>query len=298
MRLPWVLVPCLIMSTLFLSCAQGLTETEVRQIVEEEKVLAPTGLPGPQGERGEQGPAGRTGLKGEAGLSGATGPPGLIGASGLKGDKGPQGIRGPKGDTGLQGPPGQRGSQGQAGPEGGSGATGPTITPTPLVTVLPIDVPPAYGASESTGEWYASDHDSENLSWRSVHLEAYETGNQQGDADIGVVCFNSDPPLGKYLSVDITWDTYVTILDDRSARLNWDGGPTQSERWDSSGTSGYSVGPRSSRTDRYDQQFIDKLLQHDHLEFAVESYDGYHTAEFNLAGFAAAYKPVEDYCKE
>ena len=111
-----------------------------------------------------------------------------------------------------------------------------------------------------------------------------------------VACFDS-PGLGKYLNVSIRWDSYVSILDDLSAHLNWDSEPTEFEEWDS-GSSGESVGPRYSRTHRHDRAFISNLLEHAHLEFAVESYDGWHRAKFDLAGFPSGYRPVEQYCQQ
>ena len=73
-----------------------------------------------------------------------------------------------------------------------------------------------------------------------------------------VACFDS-PGLGKYLNVSIRWDSYVSILDDLSAHLNWDSEPTEFEEWDS-GSSGKSVGPRYSHTHRHDRAFIADLL--------------------------------------
>jgi hypothetical protein len=75
----------------------------------------PSGLQGPQGERGAagqdgaQGATGETGAQGERGETGATGDQGAVGAQGDRGPigvTGAQGDRGPIGVTGAQGDPG------------------------------------------------------------------------------------------------------------------------------------------------------------------------------------------------
>ena len=99
----------------------------------------------------------------------------------------------------------------------------------------------------------------------------------------------------RYLAVSIWWDSYVSILDDLSAHLDWDSNPTEFERWDP-GSDGDIVSPRYSNTHRHDKAFIAKLMQHKRLAFAVESYDGWHNAKFELTGFAEAYKPIASYC--
>ena len=168
----------------------------------------------------------------------------------------------------------------------------PTATPRPTATPLPAATPTPIG---STGDWILRDRRNDStLPTISVGLEAYETGYQEGDATLWVVCFNSDS-LGRYLAVSIRWDTYVTILDDRSTHLEWDGGPTQFERWDGS-SSDQSDSPQFSITHRHDKAFIARLGQHQHLDFAVESLDGWHRADFNLEGFNVAYAPVAEYC--
>ena len=181
--------------------------------------------------------------------------------------------------------------------------TMPTQTPVPTATATPTATPrptmpptPLPTIPTDSGDWFPSDYDSETLSWRGIRLEAYETGYREGDADLSVTCFNS-PGLGKYLSVSIRWDSYVSILDDLSTHLDWDNNPTEFEEWDA-GSSGESVSPRYSRTHRHDRAFIAKLGQHQHLDFAVDSYDGWHNAKFDLSGFAGAYQPVNEYCQQ
>ena len=135
-----VLILALVGIGVFVACAAGMTETEVREIARDEMVLvpAPTGIPGPQGPPGEKGLPGVTGpigITGIAGPMGAAGPQGESGIEGLQGDIGPQGPRGDKGDTGAVGP------QGPAGPAGASPSVtarpGPTPTPKPAATPIP-----------------------------------------------------------------------------------------------------------------------------------------------------------------
>ena len=286
-------------------CTVEVNEYEVRQIVEEMlptvlPTMMPTSVAGERGEQGEPGPMGPTGPTGVAGL---TGPPGIPGPQGEKGDTGDKGPMGPTGPQGLQGPAGPVGLQGPPGPAGETvmlvvtptpSREGPVITtPTPAPTPMPTSTPAPSG---DTGEWTLWDRsDSEVSSAVSVILEAYETGYEEGDADLRVTCFN-DESLGRYLSVVIGWETYVTILDDRSAHLNWDSGPTEFERWDGGGDGTYVSYPYS-RSNRDDRAFVANLLEHQHLEFAVESVDGWHRANFQLTGFSAAYEPVRRHCE-
>ena len=89
-----------------LACAQALTEDDIRRIIQEEGVAAPTGVPGltgpqgPAGIEGPQGPAGEPGIQGPQGKPGPTGKQGLQGLPGPEGQQGPPGKQGPKGDTG------------------------------------------------------------------------------------------------------------------------------------------------------------------------------------------------------
>ena len=178
----------------------------------------------------------------------------------------------------------------------------PTLLPTPTLTVpptstpVPTPIPAPTTAPTDVGEWVQNDYESEDLSWKSIYLYAYETGYEEGDARLSVTCLDS-PRLGKYLSVDIRWDSYVTILDDRSAHLSWNSGETEFEKWDGS-SGGHRVSPQYSRNQRHDKRFIENLDQYQHLEFSVESVDGWHGATFDLVGFSGAYEPVREYCEE
>ena len=148
MKIVRYLVGVLVLLSL-LACSEGLTESDVRQIVQEHAVPGPKGDPGeigPQGPKGdpgapgpqgEQGSAGQPGPKGDRDEIGPQGPKGEPGAPGHEGEQGPAGQPGPKGDTGeigSQGPkgdmgaPGLQGEQGptgQPGPKGDRGETGP-----------------------------------------------------------------------------------------------------------------------------------------------------------------------------
>ncbi len=187
----------------------------------------------------------------------------------------------------------------------GSEAPTPTLTPTPTVepTIDPTPAPPS-------GGWTQSDDGSD----LSLSLEAYETGSDDGNARLMVTCFNS-PPLGQYISADITWDTPVSVLYDLGVQLNWDSGSTMdtpvsvlydlgvqlnwdsgstiSETWDGS-PAGNNVTPRRKQLD---QKFIDGLLEHSHLEFAVDSDKGSHRAKFNVTGFEQVYEPFKAECE-
>ena len=165
----------------------------------------------------------------------------------------------------------------------GSEAPTPTLTPTPTVepTIDPTPAPPS-------GGWTQSDDGSD----LSLSLEAYETGSDDGNARLMVTCFNS-PPLGQYISTDITWDTPVSVLYDLGVQLNWDSGSTISETWDGS-PAGNNVTPRRKQLD---QKFIDGLLEHSHLEFAVDSDKGSHRAKFNVTGFEEVYEPFKAECE-
>ena len=296
----YFIVLVVLASLVFTACVSGMTEEEVRRLIAEE---VPTGVPGPAGPQGERGKDGADGRDGKEGAKGERGERGELG------ERGEQGERGPAGPIGLQGPSGVAGAPGVDGetvllivtptPDSSNDVV-PTPTPRPVVTPTPSPKPTptptaTLSPTQTTGDWFLRDWRSDSiLPTVSVGLEAYETGYEEGDATLWVVCFNSDS-LGRYLSVSIRWDTYVTILDDRSAHLEWDGGPTEFERWEGS-SSGESVSPQFSRTHRHDKAFIARLGQHQHLEFAVESLDGWHRANFNLDGFNMAYAPVAEYC--
>jgi hypothetical protein len=107
------------------ACSQGLTEDEIRIMVEEKLASAiahgPQGPIGPQGEAGSQG---EMGLRGEKGSQAETGPQGTAGLVGLQGERGSQGETGPQGTAGPQGEAGLRGESGPQGETGWIGATG------------------------------------------------------------------------------------------------------------------------------------------------------------------------------
>ena len=103
---------------LALGCSSGLTEDEVRQMIEESAIADPKGEPG---EMGPQGPKGDQGAPGVAGPQGAKGDPGEPGTHGEPGEASPQGAKGEAGARGAQGP---RGDTGAAGPSGAAGEAG------------------------------------------------------------------------------------------------------------------------------------------------------------------------------
>ncbi len=116
-------------------CSDGLSESEVREIVRQEVAAGPAGPQGPAGPAGAQGEAGPRGPIGSAGAQGEAGPQGPVGAAGSQGEAGPRGPigsagpEGPVGATGPAGPPGgigAAGSQGPTGPQGPAGSQGPT----------------------------------------------------------------------------------------------------------------------------------------------------------------------------
>ena len=149
--------------------------------------------------------------------------------------------------------------------------------------------PQPTAGSPAAGGWVLSDH----VEAFSLTLEAYETGeSDEGIARLTVTCFNS-PPLGQYISADIAWNAQVSVLYDLSVQLNWDSEDTVFQTWDGT-TEGNNVTPRRKQLD---QDFIDRLLEHDHLDFAVEGDGGWHRAKFELAGFEAVYGPFKTDCE-
>ena len=120
-----------------LACSGGLSEDEVKQIVQESVATGPKGDAGPAGPQGEAGPPGpkgdvgpqgSSGPQGEVGLAGPAGLPGVPGLPGPRGNQGPAGERGRDGERGLRGqvgPLGPTGPQGEAGPKGDQGEIGP-----------------------------------------------------------------------------------------------------------------------------------------------------------------------------
>ena len=118
MRNPFVWTIVLLLIAAGLACSSGLSEEEVRQIVQESLTTGPKGEDGAAGPQGDPGPRGAAGPQGSTGPQGDPGPQGSAGAPGLQG---PRGIEGPAGE---QGPEGPRGLRGPAGPQGRTGAPG------------------------------------------------------------------------------------------------------------------------------------------------------------------------------
>ena len=85
----------------------GVTWTNVGDIV---GPAGPTGPTGAQGATGPAGAQGATGAQGPQGNTGPTGPTGATGPQGPTGATGPTGPTGPTGATGPQGPPGPGGT--------------------------------------------------------------------------------------------------------------------------------------------------------------------------------------------
>ena len=71
---------------LALGCSSGLSEDEVRQMIDDASISGPQGAPGPAGPAGPQGAPGSTGPQGAPGPAGTQGP---------KGDQGPPGASAP-----------------------------------------------------------------------------------------------------------------------------------------------------------------------------------------------------------
>ncbi len=174
----------------------------------------------------------------------------------------------------------------------------PTATPEPTATPVPTATPEPTATPDYsfTGEWWPFSIDGESLSSRSIILEAYETFGEEGDVSLKVSCFDSDRS-GKYLSVSIRWEryAYVSSMDDINVHLDWDSEPTEFDKWDGEGD---YVTPRYSRTRRHVREFIDKLHDHQHLDFAVEGFLDWSGAKFDLAGFVGAYQPVKEFCQK
>ena len=127
---------------LSLGCANGgLTEEQVRAIVQEYSVSGPAGPQGEPGIAGPQGPAGEQGPPGEKGEQGPQGERGLQGVAGERGPAGPQGEPGPKGEQGVPGPPGERGPQGEQGRDAPTPPPTATPEPTPVPTSTPAPTP-------------------------------------------------------------------------------------------------------------------------------------------------------------
>ena len=117
---------------IFIACSPGLTEEEVRAIVQEEISAAiqsvragPQGPQGTQGRMGAPGKLGPTGRHGQVGPAGEQGPPGERGPDGEEGVTGEPGPSGPQGLRGEHGPEGERGYAGERGTQGERGLMGP-----------------------------------------------------------------------------------------------------------------------------------------------------------------------------
>ena len=94
-----------------LGCSAGLSEDEVRQMIQESAITGPQGAPGPAGPQG---------AKGDRGEPGPQGAPGEQGPQGPRGEPGAQGAQGPIGETGATGPQRETGETGPAGAPGGT----------------------------------------------------------------------------------------------------------------------------------------------------------------------------------
>ena len=135
-----------------LGCSEGLSEQEVRRIVQE------YAIPGPQGDKGNAGPPGPKGDRGDVGPLGPKGDRGAVGSLGPKGDRGaagPQGSRGDQGDVGPQGPKGERGDvgpRGDPGPEGPAGLKGEKGDTGPQGTTGPPGSPGPRGPAGPRGD--------------------------------------------------------------------------------------------------------------------------------------------------
>ena len=116
---------------------QGLTETEIVELIQQHSSPGPMGPQGPQGIPGPQGLPGPQGIQGEPGVAGSQGPEGQ---AGIKGEQGIPGPRGLQGRPGLQGEQGPRGEQGPQGPMGPAAPT-PIPTPAPISTPTPVPTP-------------------------------------------------------------------------------------------------------------------------------------------------------------
>ena len=172
-RINWWLSAAIVVIILSWGCASGLTENEVRTIVQEYQMAGPQGSPGPQGQQGEAGMQGPQGVPGPRGETGPEGPQGIQGERGEQGPKGDQGLAGPQGERGLQGergqtgpqgpqgmpgetgPQGERGQQGAPGPQGETGPQGPpggvVAAPTPEIDATQTPVPKQSALDPTSG---------------------------------------------------------------------------------------------------------------------------------------------------
>ena len=140
--------------------AQGVSEEEVRRLIQEESVA---GAEGPIGTVGSVGPQGERGEPGSTGIPGTQGEPGPSGPQGERGERGPAGPRGEQGQQGEQGTQGEQGAQGAAsreqGAQGAASRAAPTPVPsaTPRPTRAPSPTPKPTPRAAPTGPVSASD---------------------------------------------------------------------------------------------------------------------------------------------
>ena len=206
--------------------AQGMTEEDVRRVMQEYMVPGPPGPEGPPGSIGVQGPSGPPGSRG---FQGAKGTPGERGLTGPRGPAGVKGARGPQGVQGILGPVGPAGEPRLSNPQVTAAipTAPPTPTPAPTATFAPTHTPEPSETKETLlfvkpdSEWEIIDHRHiipDDIPFLS--LPAYNVGYEDGDASLLVSCHDFvDVP---YISFHISWDSYVSSLDDISVYLKWD----------------------------------------------------------------------------
>jgi hypothetical protein len=173
--------------------------SEVRATQDLLKTISLGGVPGPQGDTGEQGPQGDEGPQGPQGVQG------LAGDTGPQGDVGPQGPignTGPQGPQGFQGPAGPQGDTGPAGPQGLTGPTGPQGPP-----------------GSSTGQSYYFDDDPSDIAGYTTLRTRPATGTEITDS----VAVTS--ALGEVLI-----EAYATSAGSPNKTL-WDGGTWTFQIW-------------------------------------------------------------------
>ena len=176
----------------------------------------------------------------------------------------------------------------------------PTATPRPTATQVPTSTPKPHSTTpsvlfpEPSSEWNMLDH--RHIIPNSkpfITLEAYEVGYQEEGASILVSCYDfTDTP---YMGFHISWDTYVSVLDDISVYIKWDKEKEvrQDSNWDSAGTRGRGIRAPSPHIRR---DFLNRLASSTHLEVRAHGLEMVE-AKFNTSGFAIAVAPVMDLCK-
>lgn len=126
-----------------------------------------------------------------------------------------------------------------------------------------------------------------------ITLEAYEVGYQEEGASILVSCYDfTDTP---YMGFHISWDTYVSALDDISVYLKWDDEVEvrEDQDWNATGTRGRGI---SSPSPHVRRAFLNRLARSTHLEVRAHGYEIV-KAKFNTAGFTESVEPVVALCK-